>query len=116
RRRSRASPGQAADGARGAQQQLRVRRHQCQPDRASYRGLMPRRGCLMAALAALALLVASVWTFLGGWYGAGPLKRDTAFIVADGSSLTSVAAALEKAGAITSADGFRLRARVLGAG
>ena len=77
---------------------------------------MPSRGCLIAALAALALLVTSAWAFLGGWYGAGPLQKDTAFIVADGSSLSSVAAGLEKAGAIPSADGFRLRARVFGAG
>lgn len=62
---------------------------------------------LLAALVALALLVGG-WAFVGGWYGAGPLAKDTAFVVPDGSSLSSIAARLEKAGAIASADRFRL--------
>lgn len=75
---------------------------------------MPRRGCLLAALVALALLLAGGWALLGGWYGGGTLAKDTAFIVPDGSSVASVAAKLEKEGAIASAERFRLRARLLG--
>lgn len=74
---------------------------------------MRRRGCLVAALAALALLVAG-WSFLGGWYGAGQLQKDTSFVVPDGSSLSGIAGKLEREGVISSADGFRLRARILG--
>jgi len=74
---------------------------------------MKRRGCIVAALAALALLVAG-WSFLGGWYGAGPLPKDTSFVVPDGSSLSGIAGKLEREGVISSADGFRLRARILG--
>jgi len=73
------------------------------------------RGCLLPALAGLALFLAGMVTF-GGWFLPGPLSRDTAFIVADGSSLRSVAASLEKQGAISSATPFRLRARLFGGG
>lgn len=76
---------------------------------------MPPRGCLLAALAAAALLIAGA-VFVGGWYRPGPLDQDTAFIVPDGASLTSTAVKLEKEGAIRSADGFGLRARILGGG
>jgi UPF0755 protein len=76
---------------------------------------MARRGCLLAALAALALLIAG-WGFLGGWYGSGPLQKDTPFIVPDGAGLSVVAAKLEKEGAISSASSFRLRARFLAGG
>ncbi len=76
---------------------------------------MPPRGCTLAALVALALAVAGA-VFLAGWYGGGPLPRETAFVVPDGSSLTSVAEKLEREGAIGSAASFRLRARVLSAG
>ena len=75
---------------------------------------MRRRGCLLAALVALAL-VAGAFVFAGGWYGSGPLTKDTAFVVADGASLSGIAAKLEKEGAISSAEGFRLRARLFGA-
>jgi UPF0755 protein len=74
---------------------------------------MQRRGCLLAALVALAVLVAG-WTFLGGWYGSGPLRKDTAFIVPDGAGLAVVAEKLQREGAIASASNFRLRARFLG--
>ena len=76
---------------------------------------MARRGCILAAIVALAVLVAG-GIFLGGWYGSGPLTKDTSFVVPDGSSLASVAEQLEKRGAIASADGFRLRARILAGG
>jgi UPF0755 protein len=77
--------------------------------------MVARRGCLLAALVALALAIAG-WSFLGGWYGSGPLAKDTAFLVPDGAGLAVVAAKLEKEGAIGSADRFRLRARFLGGG
>jgi UPF0755 protein len=76
---------------------------------------MARRGCLVAALIALAVLVAA-GLFLRGWYGSGPLKNDTAFVVPDGAGLTVVAAKLEREGAIGSAEAFRLRARILAGG
>ncbi len=77
--------------------------------------MLGRRGCLIAAFAALALAVSGFW-FLSGWYASGPLGKDATFIVPDGTSLASVAAKLEAEGAIASADGFRLRARIMGAG
>lgn len=77
--------------------------------------MIGRRGCLAAALVAAALL-AGLWAFLGGWYGSGPLEDDTAFIVPSGSSLIAVAGKLEEEGAIASARGFSLRARILGGG
>jgi UPF0755 protein len=76
---------------------------------------MPPRGCILAAIVALALLIAG-GAFLGGWYGSGPLTRDAAFVVPDGSSLASVADKLAREGAISSASGFRARARLLASG
>ena len=73
------------------------------------RGSRPLLAAVLVALAALAWL-------LGGWFAAGPLKQDTAFLVPDGSSLSGVAARLEAKGAISSAAAFRLRARIFGAG
>lgn len=73
---------------------------------------MIRRGVLAAVLAVVLLLG---W-FVSGWYTSGPLAKDTPFIVPDGSSLASVAAKLEKGGAIRSASFFKLRARVFGVG
>lgn len=77
--------------------------------------MFQRRGRLVAAAAALALLIAG-WWFLGGWYGSGPLRKDTSFIVPDGASVSAVADKLEREGVIGSADAFRLRARILGGG
>lgn len=70
---------------------------------------MRRRGFIVAALVLL-----GAWWFLGGWYGAGPLQKEASFVVPDGSSLSGIAAKLEREGAISSAGGFRLRARILG--
>jgi UPF0755 protein len=64
-------------------------------------------------LAGALLLLAAGW-FLYGWYGPGPLARETAFVVPEGTGLARVAAKLEKEGAIRSADAFRLRAKLLG--
>ncbi len=65
-----------------------------------------------AALVIIALIAGGLW--LRGWYGAGPLERDTPFIVPDGSTLTSVAAKLEKEQAIGSSAAFLTRAKFLG--
>ena len=76
---------------------------------------MPRRGYLFPAIAAVVLAL-GLWGMLGGWYSAGPLKADKAFTVPDGASLGAVAAKLEEAGAIKSADSFRQRARLFAGG
>lgn len=77
--------------------------------------MMSRRGCVLAAVLALAV-IAGLWSFLGGWYGSGPLAKDATFIVPNGASLSAVAARLEEKGVIRSATGFKLRARVFGGG
>lgn len=65
----------------------------------------------------LAVLALGAGAFVAGpWYLAGPLAKDTAFIVPDGSTLGAIAGKLEKEGAIGSASGFRLRARLFGGG
>ncbi|MFN5781757.1 MAG: endolytic transglycosylase MltG [Novosphingobium sp.] len=74
-----------------------------------------RRGCWPLVAAGLLALAALGW-LVAGWFTTGPLKQDTAFLVADGSSLSGVATKLEREGAIDSADAFRLRARIFGAG
>ncbi|RXZ66419.1 endolytic transglycosylase MltG [Pelagerythrobacter rhizovicinus] len=74
---------------------------------------MRRRGCIVAgALAALALLTAVVFGSLA--FGSAQVQKDTAFIVPSGATLTAVAHKLENEGLITSADGFLLRAKLLG--
>jgi UPF0755 protein len=77
--------------------------------------MLNRRGCWPLIAGALLVLAALGW-LVAGWYSSGPLQRDTAFVVPDGSSLGGVAARLQKEGAIRSADAFRLRARIFGAG
>lgn len=74
---------------------------------------MRRRGCIAAAaLAALALLAAVIFGTLA--FGSAQVEKDTAFIVPSGATLTDVAHKLEDEGLITSADGFLLRAKLLG--
>ncbi len=75
-----------------------------------------RRGCLFSGLAAMLLVIGGLSWLLGGWYWGGPLAKDTAFIVPDGATLGAVAGKLEKEGAVSSASGFRLRARIFGGG
>ena len=68
-------------------------------------------------LALLAVLVIGAALFVAGpWYWSGPLQRDKAFVVPDGSSLVSVAEKLEQEGAIGSRRGFYYRARLFGGG
>ena len=74
---------------------------------------MLRRRGLIAGLALL--LLALVWLAYP-WFGPGPLGKDTSFVVEDGSSLAMVSTRLEQQGAISSADGFRQRARLFGGG
>ena len=76
---------------------------------------MPGRVRLILLIGALLAVAAALWVAVP-WYVSGPLGKDTAFIVPDGSSLGSVAQKLEKEGAIGSAQGFRLRARLFGGG
>jgi UPF0755 protein len=72
-----------------------------------------RRGLL----ALLAVLVLGGGLFVvAPWYLSGPLAKDTAFIVPDGSSLGTIADKLEQEGIIGSAQGFRYRARLFGGG
>jgi UPF0755 protein len=74
---------------------------------------MRRVGCLLFAVALAAGVAFALW-FAGAWYGSANLDEDTAFIVESGATLASTAQQLEDEGIITSADGFLLRARVLG--
>ena len=64
---------------------------------------------------AAAVLLALGWPLIG-WWGSGPLQKNTAFLVPDGAGLVVVAARLEKAGAISSASAFSWRARLFGGG
>lgn len=73
---------------------------------------MKRIGCL-GLLAALLLVVAG-FVAIQMWGGPGPLPRNTTVTIAPGTSLAGAAQQLEQAGAISSADRFRLFARVLG--
>ena len=49
-----------------------------------------------------------------GWFAAGPAAKPTAFTVAEGSSVSSVAAGLQEAGLIGSAGRFKVGARLFG--
>jgi len=77
-----------------------------------------RRGRLLflPALVAVAIVLGIVGIFGWGWYGPGPLEKDTSFVVPDGASLYTMAGKLEEAGAISSAESFRLRAKFFGSG
>ncbi|MDE2302730.1 MAG: endolytic transglycosylase MltG [Sphingomonadales bacterium] len=72
---------------------------------------MARRGCLLPALAVLGLLVAG-WSVVGGWVARGPLTHAEDVIVPERATLGTVAVELQRHGAIVSARGFRLRARL----
>ncbi|MDG5748618.1 endolytic transglycosylase MltG [Qipengyuania sp. XHP0207] len=75
---------------------------------------MKRSGALIiGAIFALVLAIGAIW-FVSGWWGGADVEEDTSFIVPSGATLTSVANKLEDEGLIASADGFLLRARILG--
>ncbi|UVI38586.1 endolytic transglycosylase MltG [Qipengyuania spongiae] len=76
---------------------------------------MKRIGCLAAAVLALVALIGAIW-FAAGWWGSAEIDEDTTFIVPSGATLTSVANKLQEEELIGDADGFLLRAKVLGSG
>lgn len=73
---------------------------------------MRKIGCL-GLVAALAVLVA-LFAVMQSWGGAGPAPRNLSVLVPSGSSLSSAAISLEKAGAIHSARRFVLLAKIFG--
>lgn len=70
-------------------------------------------GRLLAGAVALVLALAGLW-LAGGWWAGSEVEQDTAFIVPSGATLSDVAGKLEDQGMIASADGFLLRAKILG--
>lgn len=72
---------------------------------------MKRLGCFVAAIAALLIAGALAVSVL---LGSASVEEETSFVIPSGSSLTAVAEKLEDEGLISSADGFVLRARLLG--
>lgn len=76
---------------------------------------MRSRGCMVAALIAVAAVIA-IAIFTGSWFASGPLDKERSFLVPSGASLTSVAEKLEDEGVIASAGNFALRARIFGGG
>lgn len=73
---------------------------------------MRKIGCLGLLLALAA--IAGVFLVVQSWGGAGPLPRNTSVQIAQGSTLTSAADDLEKAGVIASASRFLMLAKVFG--
>ncbi|WP_420382315.1 endolytic transglycosylase MltG [Novosphingobium sp.] len=68
----------------------------------------------LALIAVLVLIIGYGVHFAWGWYGPGPLARETSFIVSEGAGMTSVSQELEASGVVASAATFRARARLLG--
>ncbi len=73
---------------------------------------MKKLGCLVAAVIFAGIAVFG-W-FGWGWWIATSVEEEVAFTVPSGASLTSVAEQLEEDGHIASAEGFLLRAKILG--
>ncbi|MGH6782989.1 MAG: endolytic transglycosylase MltG [Sphingomonadaceae bacterium] len=73
---------------------------------------MRRFGCF--GLIVAAALAIGAFMMLHGWVGPGPADKEITVQIKDGSSLTSAARQLEKAGAIRSADSFLSFAKLLG--
>ncbi len=73
---------------------------------------MKRLGCIIAPFTALLLIVAVFFPAM--LFGTASIDEDSEFIIPSGASLTSVANMLEDQGHISSADGFLLRAKLLG--
>ena len=74
---------------------------------------MRRVGCL-GLLIAIAAIVALFW-LVQGWGGSGPAKRSVTVLIRDGETLADAARDLQKAGAIRSAHGFVMHAKLFGA-
>ena len=66
---------------------------------------------LVTLLAVFALLALG-WKVVGGWFAHGPLGHSAVVTVPEGAGLAGLATRLGKAGAITSPQLFRLRARL----
>ncbi len=75
---------------------------------------MKRTGCLIAA--GLVAMIAAGAFFASTLLGAASIKVETPFVIEQGETLTSVAHKLEEQRLIISADGFLLRAKLLGSG
>ena len=75
---------------------------------------MRKLGCL--GLLIVLAAIAAAFFGLQIWAGPGPLKRNTTVTITQGTSLATASTQLEKAGAIGSANQFRLFARFLGSG
>ncbi len=73
---------------------------------------MKRIGLLLVVLIAATLGGGAL--FASSVFGAATIEEETSFLIPSGSSLRSVANALEGEGLIVSADGFLLRARLFG--
>ena len=76
---------------------------------------MRRRGGCLGLLALIVLAGAAFW-FVHSWGGRGPAPRNLTVTIAQGTSMSSAADQLEKAGAISSASRFRLLAKIFGSG
>ncbi len=74
-----------------------------------------RRLGLIAGVVFAALLAAGVF-FGSQFLGSAKIKDESNFVIPAGASLSAVAEKLESEGHITSADGFLMRARLLGSG
>ncbi|WP_294335900.1 endolytic transglycosylase MltG [uncultured Sphingomonas sp.] len=73
---------------------------------------MRKLGCLGLIIALAA--IAGVFLVVQSWGGAGPLPRNTSVQIAQGSTLTSAADDLEKAGVLRSSGRFLLFAKIFG--
>lgn len=75
---------------------------------------MRRTVLILLGLVLAGVMIAGV-VFVTGWTGSGPAREDKTFTLPHGATLKDAGAELEKAGLISSADRFYLRARLLGA-
>ncbi len=74
---------------------------------------MRRTVLILVGLVLASVMIAGA-VFVAGWTGSGPAREDTAFTLQSGATLKSAATELERAGLVSSADRFYLRARLLG--
>lgn len=75
--------------------------------------MVRRIGLLIVALSAIGVLLIG-GNFIYGWSAEGPLETEMEFLLPEGSSLASAANLLEEKGAISSAESFLNRAKILG--
>ncbi|MDY7096912.1 MAG: endolytic transglycosylase MltG [Pseudomonadota bacterium] len=74
---------------------------------------MRRLGCIVGLVIALCAALA-LWMGAGAAFGSATIEEETPFVIPAGSSLSAVAGKLEEEGLIASADGFLLRAKLIG--